>query len=101
LLTNGGGVQLGDEKKSHGSVSQQPRVSEDNMATATKAGFRISGSSIARVSNAQLDRVKAYHEATGVPISRVIDDAIDLYMSSIGEMRLEVLTSKDQQRRNA
>jgi len=50
------------------------------------------GTTTTKVSNAQYDRVKAYSEATHVPIARVLEEAIDLWMSTIGEARLEVLT---------
>lgn len=62
------------------------------QVTGEVVAFEVrKGSTTAKVSNASYDRVKAYSEATGVPISRVIDDSIDLWMSTVGEARLEVL----------
>lgn len=51
------------------------------------------GSSTAKLSNAVLDQVKTYSEATGVPITRVLDDAVTFWMASVGAARMEVLTS--------
>ena len=60
------------------------------MAQVTSLAVR-KGSTTVKVSNAAYDRVKQYHDATHVPMTNVMDEAIDLWMSTVGEARLEVL----------
>jgi len=49
------------------------------------------GSITVKLSNAAYDRVRHYSEVTGVPISRVFNDAVALWMNTEGAARLEVL----------
>jgi hypothetical protein len=58
--------------------------------------IRKTGVTTVKLSNQSYDIVKAYSAATHVPIARVLEEAIDLWMSRVGEARLKIL-SKDKQ----
>ena len=59
---------------------------------------KLTRSTTTKVSNTHYEKVKTYADATGVSISRILDDAIDYWMLNVGNHRLKILTNKEGKR---